>query len=89
VYAVSGRKADALRVLDELERLSKQRHVSPCLIAFIHAGLGQTDPAFQWLEKAYEERSAWLVYAKVDPKYDNLRSDPRFSNLLRRVGLLP
>jgi serine/threonine-protein kinase len=89
VYAVSGRKADAQHVLDELAKQSERRHVSPCLMAFIHAGLGQTDPAFRWLEKAYEERSAWLVYAKVDPKYENLRSDPRFVNLLRRVGLTP
>jgi tetratricopeptide (TPR) repeat protein len=89
VYAVSGQRADAQHVLAELEKISKRHHVSPCLMAFIHAGLGEKDQAFGWLEKAYQERSAWLVYAKVDPKYDNLRSDPRFSNLLRRVGLPP
>src|SRR5262249_55577481 len=89
VYALSGRKDDAQRVLDELEQLSKQRHVSPCLMAFIHIGLGQTESALQWLEKAYEERSAWLAYAKVDPKYDKLRSDSRFAKVLRGVGLLP
>src|SRR5262249_18358022 len=89
VYALSGREADAQKALDQLEKLSKQRHVSPCLMVFIHAGLGRTDSALEWMEKAFDERSAWLVYAKVDPKYDNLRSDPRFSDLLRRVGLLP
>jgi hypothetical protein len=50
---------------------------------------GERDEAFQWLEKAYHERSAWLVCARVDPKYDNLRSDPRFADLLRRLGLAP
>jgi tetratricopeptide (TPR) repeat protein len=89
VYAVSGRNADAQRVLDELAKLSQHRHVSPCLMVFIHAGLRQADPAIEWLEKAYAEHSAWLAYAKVDPKYDNLRSDSRFTDLLRRVGLQP
>jgi serine/threonine-protein kinase len=87
VYAVSGKKAEAQEVLDELEKLSRQHHVSPCLMAFIHAGLGRKDEAIDWLKKAFQERSAWLVYAKVDPKYDSLRLDPRFIDLLRRLGL--
>jgi hypothetical protein len=58
-------------------------------MVFIHAGLRQVDPAIEWLEKAYAERSAWLAYAKVDPKYENLRSDSRFTDVLRRVGLQP
>jgi serine/threonine-protein kinase len=89
VYAVTGKKAEARAVLAELEKLSKHHHVSPCLMAFIHIGLGQKDEAFRWLARAYQERSAWLVYARVDPKYDDLRSDPRFADLLRRLGLAP
>jgi TolB-like protein/Tfp pilus assembly protein PilF len=87
VHALAGRKAEARRVLAELAKLSKGRHVSPCLSAFIHAALGEKEAAFADLEKAYRQRSAWLAYAKVDPKYDNLRPDPRFARLLRRVGL--
>ncbi len=56
-------------------------------IATIHAALGEKDLAFEWLQKAYEDRSGWLVYLKIDPMFDPLRSDPRFTDLLRRVGL--
>jgi eukaryotic-like serine/threonine-protein kinase len=87
VHAVAGRKVEAHKVLDDLKELSSRRHVSPCLLAFIHAALGEVDPALQELEKAYQDRSGWLAYAKVDPKYDKLRSDPRFTDLLRRLGL--
>ncbi len=58
-------------------------------IGVIHAGLGEDDQAFEWLERAYEERSSRLVYLKVDPPLDNLRPDPRFEDLLRRVRLAP
>jgi hypothetical protein len=55
--------------------------------AIIYAGLGQRDQAFEWLEKPYKERSSWLAYLKADPRLDPLRSDPRFQELLLRVGL--
>ncbi len=87
-YAFSGRQEEAEKVLDELNHLSKQRYVSPADIAMIYAALNRKDEAFQWFEKAYEESSSALVYLKVDPAFDNLRSDPRFLNLLRRVGLV-
>ena len=88
-YAVSGKTTEAQRVLNELKESSKRRYVSLYGIAAIHAGLGEHDQAFEWLEKAYEERSGWLVWLKSEPVSDVLRSDPRFQNLLRRVGLPP
>ena len=86
-YAAAGNVAEARNVLRELEELSKQRHVSPFERAVIHAGLGETEQAFAWLEKAYAERAGWLVYLQVEPRLAQLRSDPRFGSLARRVGL--
>ncbi len=88
-YAVAGRRADALRVLNELEGLAKQRYVSPYGVATIYAGLGENDQAFRWLQRAYEDRSVWLIHLalRVDPRLGNLRSDPRFIALLKKIGL--
>jgi TolB-like protein/DNA-binding winged helix-turn-helix (wHTH) protein/Flp pilus assembly protein TadD len=86
--AVMGRRAEAEAILRDLQRNSKNVYPSPYLIAAIHAGLGQTDKAFEWLERAFQEHSwdiAWQI--KADPRIDNLRSDPRFQSLLRRAGL--
>lgn len=85
-YAASGNKAEAQRILAELDQ-QKQRYVSPYTIATIYAGLGEKDQAFKWLEKAFEERDIWLMNLKVDPVLKNLRSDQRFANLLQRIGL--
>ncbi len=76
-------------ILNQLNALSKQRYVSPYDTALIHAGLRDKDRAFAWLERAYEERSVWLIFLKVEPSLDPLRSDPRFNDLLRRIGLPP
>lgn len=86
-YAVSGKKSEALRILNELKQQSKRTYVSPFNLAAISSGLGEKDQGFEWLEKAFEERSHWLVYLKVEPMLDGLRSDPRFTDLVRRVGL--
>jgi tetratricopeptide (TPR) repeat protein len=87
VYAALGQRDQALKITDELRELSKQRYVSSYHIALIYARLGEKDRAFEWLENAYKERSDMLVYLKVDPRLDSLRSDPRFDELVRRVGL--
>jgi TolB-like protein/DNA-binding winged helix-turn-helix (wHTH) protein/thioredoxin-like negative regulator of GroEL len=86
-YALSGRRDDAQRVLDDLKESSKQRYVSPVWEALIYAGLGEKNEAFEWLQKAAEERAGWLIYLDVDPRFDSLRSDPRFQDLRRKVGL--
>ncbi|MGH9348583.1 MAG: tetratricopeptide repeat protein, partial [Vicinamibacterales bacterium] len=87
VYGVSGRRAKARKILDELRRLSSRRYVSPYCVGVVHAGLGDTDQAFHWLQQAFDDRSTWLVYLGVDPTLDRLRSDRRFPELLRRIGL--
>lgn len=86
-YAVSGRRADAQKILDELEATSGGRYTSATDIARVYAGLGENEAAFGWLQKALEEHDNWLTLLKVDPKFDKMRSDPRFSDLLRRIGL--
>jgi len=89
VLARSGERSRALQLLAELQAASKQKYVYPVSFARIYTGLGDKEQAFVWLEKGYEERSAPLFYLKVDPIWDPLRSDPRFNDLLRRIGLSP
>jgi TolB-like protein/DNA-binding winged helix-turn-helix (wHTH) protein/Tfp pilus assembly protein PilF len=87
-YLAVGRRAEGEDILRGLERESKSAHLSPYLAATIYAGLGQKDRAFEFLEKAYLERSLDLSwFLKADPRIDNLRSDARFRSLLHRVGL--
>ena len=87
VYAVAGKKGEAQKVLEELKELSKLRYVSPYNIACIYAGLNDKDQAFEWLERSYQERSFYMTLLKADAVMDGLRSDPRFKDLLKRVGL--
>ena len=86
-YAVAGQRTEALKIMRELRRQEKGRYVSPYLIALVAIGLGDKDQAFAWLDKACTERSVNMVYMNVDPIFDSLRSDPRFSELRRCVGL--
>ena len=86
-HAVSGRPDEARRALDELKGLSKHAGVPPEEVARVYAGLGEREQALAWLEKAYEEHSDALVFAKVDPAWDSLRSDAGFAGILRRVGI--
>lgn len=87
VYAISGQRGEAQKLLAQLQEESKHKYVSPYHIAKIYEGLGEKDQAFAWLEKAYEERDSNIVNLKMDPEFDSLRSEPRFADLLRRVGL--
>jgi len=88
-YAASGQKAEAQGVLNELADLQGKRYVSSYTVAAIHAGLGDKDQTFKWLEKAYDERDVWLMNLKVDPVFARIRSDKRFTDLLTRAGLSP
>jgi DNA-binding winged helix-turn-helix (wHTH) protein/TolB-like protein/Tfp pilus assembly protein PilF len=93
-YAVSGKTAEAKRVLNELHDLgaldaTNSRYVSPYTVAAIYTGLGDKDQTFKLLERAYEERDVWLMNLKVDPVFAKMRSDKRFQDLLTRAGLRP
>ena len=88
-YAASGRRGEAQEILEELKERAKQRHVTPYWMAMIYVGLGEKDKPFEWFEKAFEERSLWLLFLKTDPMLDSLRSDPRFADLLRHIGFPP
>ena len=85
--AVAGRRDEAARILGELQKLASHKYVAPYFRVLIYTALGEKDQALEWLEKAFEERSEWLVWLKVDPKLDSLRSDPSFTALVQRVGL--
>ena len=86
-YAMAGRRSEAETLLRQLNERAKHTYVPAFHMAIIYAGLGQKDQALVWLEKGYQERSAWMVWLKVDPRLDVLRSDQRFQDLVRRIGL--
>src|SRR5262245_6825612 len=87
VHGMAGRHDEALAMLDELQRQSSRCYVSPMLRALIWTGIGDTDKAFAWLDRAVERRTQWLSEILVDSFFDRLRPDPRFNELLRQVGL--
>jgi tetratricopeptide (TPR) repeat protein len=85
VEGVSGNQREAAKTLSELEALSKQRFITAYGVALVYAGKGEKDKAFAWLNKAFDERSHWLIWLRLDPRWDVLRSDPRFAELLNRM----
>jgi len=87
VYATSGIKGAFQMYLDYQMMISEQAYVDPLRIAELHAFLDEKDQAFEWLEKAYEQRSPMLVYVRVEPRFDNIRSDPRFKAILKKMNL--
>jgi eukaryotic-like serine/threonine-protein kinase len=89
VYALSGQRNKAAEILETLKLRSKDTYVSPTDLARLHAGLGDRDAAIRLLQEAFEERLPSMVDLKVDPSIDELRSDPRFQQLLRRIGFVP
>jgi TolB-like protein/Tfp pilus assembly protein PilF len=88
-YARAGKTNEAERVLEELNALSTQQYISPYSIALVYIGLDQKDEAFKWLEKTYEDQNDMLVWLRIAPEVDSLRSDPRFADLMLRVGFQP
>lgn len=87
-YALAGRKNDALRVLADQQGI-RRAYSAPIRVARIYIGLGDKDQAFEWLEKAYADRSDYLTQIKMDPMVDSLRSDRRFMDLMQRIGFPP
>ncbi|MBI3463405.1 MAG: protein kinase [Planctomycetes bacterium] len=88
-YAVSGRTGEALAIIEQLKERLREKHFDPFYMAVIYVGLGMREEAFEWLEKAYAARSEDLLLLKTDPHLDPIRSDPRFADLVRRIGLSP
>jgi tetratricopeptide (TPR) repeat protein/DNA-binding winged helix-turn-helix (wHTH) protein len=87
IYAVSGNQAKARQIIRKLTERTQQVYVSPYHPAMIYAGLGKNAEALKLLEQAYQERFGLLVYLKIEPRFDNLRQEPQFKDLLRRIGL--
>jgi serine/threonine-protein kinase len=85
IYSLAGKPKQARNVL---EQLKNRCYVSPLDLAIVYTGLGEKQLALEWFEKAYEERSGALIYLKVEPLYDSLRSEPRFNDLLRGMNLM-
>ena len=85
-YALAGNKPEAQKVLKELEERSLHTFVPPCNIALVYAALGQNDEAMQWLQKGYEARDIHMIFLKVDARWDSLRANPHFQDLLRRMN---
>ena len=87
VAAARGRMTEARGVLEGLYAEARERYITPVAFAMLHAGLGQPDEAFEWLDHAVEDRRGWLCYLKVEPLLDPIRGDPRFARLLERMRL--
>jgi hypothetical protein len=84
---VSGNKEEAQQILDTLNSFASKKYVTSYGRALVYAGIGEKEQAFMWLNKAYDERSHWLVWLKLDPRWESLRSDNRFTQLVNKVGL--
>ena len=87
VYPTSGNTVEANKILDTLFVVSKQGPVSPFFFALVYAGLNDKENALKWLEKAYEEKSGSVRYLKMEPRLDNLRNEPRYIALMKKIGL--
>ena len=86
-YSRMGKRGEALKKIEELKKVSREKYVSPYYFALAFASLGDKDTAFEWLEKAFAAREGRMTLMKADPLLNDLRSDPRFTDLLKRVGL--
>jgi len=86
-YAHAGRRKEALRLIDELKRLQQKGYVAAAPFVNAYLGVGDNEQALVWLERAYQEQSNIVQLMRVHPYFDPLRGDPRFADLVRRVGL--
>ena len=86
-YAAQGKQAEALKLLEEIKGIAKEKYVSPYDFSLIYTSLGRKQEAITQLNKAYDERSGWVIYLNVEPMFDSLRSEPEFKQLVRRLNL--
>jgi tetratricopeptide (TPR) repeat protein len=86
-YAVSGRQEQAQKIVETFTTAARKRYIPPTYFAIVFAGLGQKEKALEWLEKAYQDRADLLTWVNVEPMMDDVRSDPRFQDLIRKIGL--
>ena len=87
VHGLMGERSEALRIVGQFKAISKQDYVPGFYIALVYAGLKDNDQAFAWLEKSIEERFVRLAYLAREPLWDPIRSDPRFAEIVRRIGI--
>jgi tetratricopeptide (TPR) repeat protein len=87
--AAAGNRSEALRIVATLQKLSRERYVSPYALAQVYAALNDKEQTFKWLQTAFDDRAVWMSYLGVDPLFDRFHSDQRYQDLLRHVGLLP
>jgi serine/threonine-protein kinase len=85
--ALAGKKKEALRILNDLHELAAAKYVSPFELASVHFALGQVDPGFEWLSRAYQDRCYELILIRVDPRFDSLRGHPMFASLANKLGV--
>jgi serine/threonine-protein kinase len=86
IYAVTGQRTKAQELLGQLQEPTTREFIDPYYVAIVYVGLGQQDEAIAWLNKAYDEKSYWLLWLRVEPKFDHLRSDSRYQDLVRRMN---
>jgi hypothetical protein len=86
VYADAGDKARAQQILEEFEAKARREYVPAIVLAWAHMAVGDLDDTFAWLDKMYEEHNPELTFMNAQPRYDRLRGDPRFQQLLRKIG---
>jgi hypothetical protein len=86
-FGVAGRKDEAEKILGELKQIGTERYFSPYHLALVYSGLGNKEETFNSLERALQDRADYLVFLSVDPRFEWLRKDPRFTSLQQRVGL--
>lgn len=87
-YAVSGKKAETMKLAEAFKTAAKKRYIPPTYFGMLFAGLSDKDKAMMWLEKAYDDRADGLTWLNVEPMLDEVRSDPRFQDLIRKIGLI-
>jgi tetratricopeptide (TPR) repeat protein len=86
VDAAAGKRDEAQKILEKFEEKARREYVPPYALAMGHMAVGDLDGTFAWLERMYQERASWLIWMNEHPRYDRLRGDPRFQQLLRKIG---